>query len=260
MYFPSTSSRELCFLLARSCFLAAICIFSFQLFQPLSRAQDHSMPAGHEGMVMDDSAPGPSPAKLLADKRESEFNHHLAGFFVVLAGIFILAEGRLSARWPAVRYAWPLCFLLAGIFVFVFSDTELWPFGHQSWLYGLTNHAEVRQHKTFATILLALGVIEVLRVRGTLKAAWSAWVFPVLAIAGSIILLFHEHSGGMHGANHMEVMARIQHQHMSYLAAGLGIGVTKGLSEIKIGWQGFFARLWPCIMVVLGVLLMFYVE
>jgi putative copper resistance protein D len=260
MHFRNTHSRHLGLVFAHACLLVATCIFSFQPFQPSMHAQDHAMPAGHEGMVMDDSAPGPSPAKLLADKRESEFNHHLAGLFVVLAGIFILAEGRLSARWPAVRYAWPLCFLLAGIFVMVFSDTELWPFGPQSWLYGLTHHAEDRQHKLFAAILLTLGVIEMLRVRGTLKAAWSAWVFPVLAIAGSIILLFHEHAGGMHGANHMEVMARIQHQHMSYLAAGLGIGLTKGLSEIKTGWQGLFAKLWPSIMIVLGVLLMFYVE
>jgi copper resistance protein D len=260
MHFRNTHSRHFGLVFAHACFLVAICIFSFQPFQPLLHAQDHSMPEGHEGMVMDDSVPAHSPAKILADKRESEFNHHLAGFFVVLAGIFILAESRLSSRWPGVRYAWPMCFLLAGIFVFVFSDTELWPFGPQSWLYGLTNHAEVRQHKSFALILLVLGVIEVLRVRGTLKAAWFAWVFPVLAIAGSIILLFHEHSGGMHGANHMEVMARIQHQHMSYLAAGLGIGLTKGLSEIKTGWQGFFARLWPSIMIALGVMLMFYVE
>ena len=137
-------------------------------------------------------------------------------FFVVLAGIFILAEGRLSARWPGVRYAWPLCFLLAGIFVLVFSDTELWPFGPQSWAYGLSHHAEVRQHKSFAVILLGLGVIEVLRARGSLKAAWAGWVFPVLAIAGSVILLFHEHTGGMHGAGHMERMARIQTQHLSY--------------------------------------------
>jgi putative copper resistance protein D len=257
VHFRNNHSRHLNLIFAHACFLVAMCILSFQ---PISRAQDHSMPAGHEGMVMDDSAPDPSPAKLLADERESEFNHHLAGFFVVLAGIFILAEGRLSARWPAVRYAWPVCFLLAGLFVFVFSDTELWPFGHQSWLFGLSHHAEVRQHKSFAVILLALGVIEVLRVRGTLKAAWSAWVFPVLAIAGSLILLFHEHRGGMHGPGHMERMARIQHQHMSYLAAGLGIGLTKGLSEVKTGWQGFFAKLWPSIMIVLGVLLMFYGE
>lgn len=226
----------------------------------LLRAQDHSRHEGHEGMAMDDPASEPSPAKLFADKRESEFNHHLAGFLVMLAGVFILAERRLNARWPSIRYAWPICFLLAGIFVLVFSDSELWPFGYQSWLYGLSNHPEVRQHKSFAVILLGLGVIEFLRARGSLKAAWAGWVFPVLAIAGSIILLFHDHGGGMHGAGHMERMARIQHQHLGYTAAGFGIGVTKGLSEIKTHWQSVFEKLWPSIMIVLGVLLMFYVE
>jgi putative copper resistance protein D len=237
---------------------------------PVAFAQDHSAPPahqGHDGMEGTDMGEGhsmnvvhQSPEKLAADKRESEFNHHLAGFFVVLAGIFILAEGRLSKRWPSVRYAWPLCFLLAGIFVFIFSDTELWPFGPQSWAFGLSHHAEVRQHKSFAMILLGLGVIELLRARGTLKAAWAGWVFPVLAIAGSIILLFHDHQAGMQGEGHMERMARIQMQHHSYMAAGLGIGLTKGLSELKANWQGIFAKLWPSLMVLLGVLLMFYVE
>lgn len=235
-------------------------------FQPLLRAQDHSMPEGHEGMnmdapaVVDPMASQRTPEKLAADKRESEFNHHLAGFFLVLAGIFILAEGSLANRWPKLRYAWPLCFLLAGLFVLVFSDTELWPFGSQSWLFGLENHPEVRQHKSFAIILLALGVIEFLRASGRLRAMWAKWVFPVLTIAGSIILLFHDHRGGMHGAHHMERMARIQMQHHSYTAAGFGIGVTKGLSEIKTDWQAIFAKMWPSFMILLGVLLMFYVE
>jgi putative copper resistance protein D len=243
--------------------------------QPLLRAQDHPAQAGHQGqggmsndmpgMDMSPTAPDPmaamrTPEKLAADKRESEFNHHLAGFFVVLAGIFILAEPRLSARWPNIRYAWPVCFLLAGLFVFVFSDTELWPFGPQSWFYGLSHHMEVRQHKSFALILLAVGVVEFLRARGTLKAAWAGWIFPFVAIAGSIILLFHEHLGGMHGAGHMERMARIQTEHHSYTAAGFGIGLTKGLSEIKTNWQPVFNKLWPSIMIVLGVMLMFYVE
>src|ERR1700688_215918 len=228
---------------------------------PYSARAQHS-PDDHAGMSMPMDAPmDPAmQAKLLADKHESEFNHHLAGFFVVLAGIFILAEPRLSVRWPSVRYAWPVCFLLAGTFVLVYSDTELWPFGPQSWFYGLSHHMEVRQHKSFALILLAVGVIEFLRARGTLKAAWSGWVFPFVAIAGSIILLFHEHRGGMHGAGHMDRMARIQTEHHSYTAAGFGIGLTKGLSEIKTNWQPVFNKLWPSIMIVLGVMLMFYVE
>jgi hypothetical protein len=64
---------------------------------------------------MDEPMDPAMQAKLLSDKRESEFNHHLAGFFVVLAGLFILVESWLAVRVPAVRYVWPVCFLLAGL-------------------------------------------------------------------------------------------------------------------------------------------------
>src|SRR5216683_8214068 len=135
---------------------------------PRLAAQDHSAHAdhaGHEGMAMDaETQMAPlQQGKLLADKKESEFNHHLAGFFVILAGIFILGGGTLNRRWSFLRFAWPACFLLSGLFLLFFSDTELWPFGPKSWWYGLTHNLEDLQHKTFAVILLALGIIEVQR-------------------------------------------------------------------------------------------------
>jgi hypothetical protein len=89
---------------------------------------------------------------------------------------------------------------------------------------------------------------------------WTAWVFPALAIAGSILLLFHSHHTGMHGGNHMAIMEHIQAQHLSYAVTGLGIGLTKGLAEIRTRWQTIFAKLWPALMVVLGILLMLYTE
>ncbi|HXM13720.1 MAG TPA: hypothetical protein VN933_00680 [Candidatus Eremiobacteraceae bacterium] len=58
-------------------------------------------------------------AAALANKKESEFNHHLAGIFVILAGLFVLLEGSLPQRWPFLRYTWPLCFLLASLFLMV---------------------------------------------------------------------------------------------------------------------------------------------
>ena len=166
-------------------------------------------------------------AKVLADQNESEFNHHLAGFMVALAGIFVLFQSNLARRWPSAKYVWPACFLLAGIFLLVWSDTELWPFGHRQWLEALQHNREVLQHKTFAILLLLLGAIEFQRVRGRLLAAWSGWVFPLVAICGSILLIFHQHEGGMVGEHHMETMARIQSEHLSYMACGLGIGLNK---------------------------------
>jgi hypothetical protein len=227
------------------------------------QAQDHSaMHHDHDGMPMamdgmDDPA---RQAELLRDKKESEFNHHLAGLFVMLAGVFILFESRLRHRWPAVRYAWPLCFLLTGIFVFVFSDTELWPFGPKNWWTGVLGNLEVLQHKTFATILLGLAVIELRRASGSLRALWSAWVFPVLAVAGSTMLLFHAHDAGMHGSDAMTTMHHIQMQHFSYAAIGTGIGITKGLSDAPIRPRRIFQYLWPLLMISLGIVLMLYTE
>src|SRR5262247_2447154 len=54
--------------------------------------------SGHEGMAMpmdesmDPAAQARLQAKILADKKESEFNHHLAGVLVAVAGIFMLFQ------------------------------------------------------------------------------------------------------------------------------------------------------------------------
>jgi copper resistance protein D len=221
-----------------------------------------SVPEGHhhEAPALNEPVNSETPEKLIADKRESEFNHHLAGLFVAVGGAFILLEAVLGKRWRLAKYIWPASFLASGIFVLVWSDTELWPFGDRQWLEALQHNPEVLQHKTFAVLLLGLGSIEWLYVNQTLKAAWTRLAFPVLAIAGSILLLFHQHEGGMQGPDHMNVMARIQFQHLSYAVTGIGIGVAKGAAELRMRGRKIFARLWPTLMVMLGILLMFYRE
>jgi hypothetical protein len=248
--------------------LVLIFVLFLSIFQPTAWPQQHDSGDMQDmpGMQMHDHGANAAPetpqqtAKRLADKKESESNHHLAGFLVLLAGVFILAQGSLAARWPGVRFVWPSCFLLAGVFLLLFSDTEMWPFGRQSPWFAITNDAEVLQHKTFSVILLALGYIELQRVRGRFKSPWLAWVFPVVGIAGSILLLFHQHHGGMHGPGHMAVMQRIQTQHIAYAATGVGIAVSKGLADTNSPARQFFSKLFPVLMMVLGILLMFYVE
>jgi len=256
-------------LIALSRHATAAAIFALLLgsnAQP-TLAQDHSMDsdqAGHEAMsmAMDEHAQMDASdlSKLLADKKESEFNHHLAGILIILAGLFILAQGKLPQRWSLLRFASPSCFLLSGLFLLVFSDTELWPFGPQSWWYGLTHNPEDVQHKAFALILLALGIIEVQRARGILKSVWVGWLFPALACCGSVLLLFHEHHSGMHGAAHMTTMARIKAEHLNFAVTGFGIGIFRGLSEVPTRWRVAAAKLWPLLMIALGVLLVLYRE
>jgi copper resistance protein D len=227
----------------------------------LARAvQEHHHHEDMSAESMSNTLTAAEDLKVQADKKESEFNHHLAGFFVVLGGAFMALQGLLTNRWPLSRHVWPASFFLSGIFVLVWSDTELWPFGRRQWLEALQNNQEVLQHKVFAVLLLGLGIIEYFRVKGTLSAAWSKLLFPALTVGGSILLLFHQHEGGMHGTNHMEVMARIQSEHLSYATVGMGIGLAKGLAEIKTRGQRVFSALWPLLMVGLGILLMFYRE
>jgi copper resistance protein D len=246
--------------------IALVVVLFLFYFQPAAWSQERDtgdmkdMP----GMQMDDhGAAAESPKQIatrIADKRESEFSHHLAGFLILLAGVFILAQSRLAARWPGVRFVWPSCFLLAGLFLLLFSDTEMWPVGPQTPWFAITHNAEDLQHKTFSAILLVLGYIELQRARGRFKSPWFAWFFPVLGVGGAILLLFHQHEASMSGPSHMAVMGHIQNQHRAFAATGAGIAVSKGLSDMNLASRWFFSKLFPLLMIALGLLLMLYAE
>src|ERR1700757_4382118 len=65
----------------------------------------HAAHHEHELMSMPMAELTPArQAKLLADKSEREFNHHLAGFFLVLAGDFILLQSPRMERWRSLKY------------------------------------------------------------------------------------------------------------------------------------------------------------
>jgi len=227
---------------------------------------DMSNMDGMAGMNHGDMAPSLPQEQAVpattatATTQGSEFNHHLAGFILFLAGVILLAEERLARLWPPSRYFWPICFLAAGLFVLIFSDSEIWPLGPQTPWYALSHSVEDLQHKSFAIILLGLGYVELQRARGRFKGLWSALFFPIVAIAGAILLLFHVHGGDMSGPNAMATMEHIESQHRWFAAAGLGIAITKGLAEIPQKWQLAFQTVWPALLTVLGVLLMVYTE
>src|SRR5581483_4002760 len=86
MAFKSFSATFRQSILAAGALTLAFCMI---LLAPATRSQQQPMDMdhqGHEGMSMpmdqpaDAAAQARLQAKLLADKRESEFNHHLAGF------------------------------------------------------------------------------------------------------------------------------------------------------------------------------------
>lgn len=240
----------------------------FLLFAVPARSEQHDMHThGTPGVSHGDTdAPrvaensAVTEAERLAWKHESELVHHLAGLLVLLAGILLLGQDRLAKRWSSVRYAWPICFLAAGLFLLVFSDTEIWPFGPQTPWYAITHNTEVLQHKVFAFILLAIGYAEYQRAQGRYKAAWTGWLFPIAAMAGAILLLFHVHSDDMGAPHAMETMEHIQRQHRWFASVGFGIALAKGLAETTSKRKQILKNAWPSLLIVLGVLLMLYTE
>jgi hypothetical protein len=139
------------------------------------------------------------------NKGPSELNHHIAGWALIGIGLLQLVA-LLSPGLKVHRYIWPALFLSAGLFLALWSDGEIWPRGNLNWAWLLHHDAEARQHKIYAALLIAIGMIEYLRVRGSLPRFWKTWAFPVLAVIGACLLLLHDHTGGS-GAHSAEAQA-----------------------------------------------------
>jgi len=127
------------------------------------------------------------------DKPSSERNHHIAGLFLIAIGLCsILSKQERSLAW--LRRVPPILFIAAGLFLAAWSDSEIWPRGNLSWTWLLRHDAEARQHKIYALLLIALGLIEYAQTSPALRRRWLAFVFTVLCILGGISLFFHQHS------------------------------------------------------------------
>jgi hypothetical protein len=139
------------------------------------------------------------------NKGPSEFNHQMAGWALIGVGIVALMN-YLSPRVKPLSYIWPALFVLAGLFLALWSDGEIWPRGNLSWSWLLQHDAEARQHKIYSLLLIAIGAVEYFRIRGSLPRLWKTLAFPLLAVTGASLLLIHDHSAGS-GARSPEAQA-----------------------------------------------------
>ena len=158
--------------------------------------------------LLADSTQTSSPVATRAvdpNKGPSELNHHVAGWALIGVGLLVLTSF-LSPRPERHRFLWPALFVLAGFYLALWSDGEIWPRGNLNWLWLLHHDAEARQHKIYAILLVAIGAIEYIRLRGSLPRFWKTWAFPLLALIGAGMLLFHDHTGGS-GARSPEAQA-----------------------------------------------------
>jgi len=93
------------------------------------------------------------------NKPASELNHHLVGFALIAIGTLAIG-GQSSRQFRFLQSVWPFLFVLAGLFLLAWSDKEIWPRGNLNWMWLVHHDAEARQHKIYAILLLAIGVIE----------------------------------------------------------------------------------------------------
>jgi putative copper resistance protein D len=189
----------------------------------------------------------------------SEFNHHLAGLFVLLIG---LSELRQAMRWPSrawTRFPLPAAMFLAGGFLLIWSDHDAWPVGSLSFSETFWGQdPEILQHKIYGLLCLFVGAVELLKRTGYLgHAAWTM-PLPMFAIVGGMMLFGHSH--GNYPAAHK---IALHHAIMGTLA------ITAGSSRLLSGWQAklhsqeersFWELLWAALILVIGLQLLVYAE
>lgn len=203
------------------------------------------------------------------DKAFSEFNHHIAGYFLLAVGISAFL-GNASPKLAFMKKIWPFFFVLPGLYLALMSDPDVWPMGQQSWLQAFQSNPEAAQHKTYAALLLAIGILEFQRSRGKLRPFVATWSFPLLALFGAVLLFFHQHGSahahsmpGMDHKTHMimtESMLRVKQEHLWFSIVGFGIILFKFVSDGRYWKKSFVPLLWPACISILGVLLILYRE
>ncbi len=186
------------------------------------------------------------------DQAYSELNHQIAGVFVFLAGGFALLAASGNPRFSWTQYSWPLFFFLMGLFLFVRHDPESWPWGPLPLLEAMRD-PQVLQHSLFTVIVLAIGVVEWLRCRGTLTHPGWGLIFPILAVSAAAMLFLHKHGDGPSAD-------KIYRHHVIMAVAGILAMVAKVLADAKLLPAKVGGYAWSALMMFIGIMLLIYTE
>lgn len=182
----------------------------------------------------------------------SEFNHHLAGIFVILIALGEWRATSFMRLAAASRLLLPVSMGAAGLFLLVWSDHEGWPIGTMPFTQTfVTGEWETVQHKWFGICLLAIGTVEWFRRAGRLTHAWAKFPLPALAILGGLSLFLHSH--GVHPAAHT---IGIHHAAMGAMAITAGSSKILANGDTGSRWD----KAWALIVLLIGLQLLLYSE
>jgi putative copper resistance protein D len=185
------------------------------------------------------------------DRAWSEYNHHMAGLFVLAMGLLALLQ-RLGLGWA--RH-WPLIFLAMAGFMLLRNDPGSWPLGPEGFWAGMA-YPEVVQHRLFVLLVVGFGVFEWMVRTGRFPSPRSALVFPILCVVGGGLLLTHSHAAINLKA---EYLMEVTHAPLGLIA--MFVGWNRWLELRLAGTRHRVAgRLWACGLAAVGVLLLLYRE
>lgn len=184
------------------------------------------------------------------DKVQSNFKHNVSGLLVLIIGTCAVLD-----RTGKVRLArhWPLLFLLLALFIPLY--TEPTGFSNEGFWETLVIPEEL-QHRLAALLVMGLGLFE-WRVRvGRLGHTRWCFVFPLLCLTGSALLLTHSHTVF---ALKSAFLIEISHNAIGILAVGVGVGrwLELRLPKPTNRLPGF---LWTACVILVGLVLFFYRE
>jgi len=186
--------------------------------------------------------------------RYSEFNHQVSGMMVLAIGLLAMSMEIGLARRPdlhAMQWLWPAGWLLLGAFLFIRNDPDNWPWGPIGLMDTLLD-PETLQHQVFTLVVMAIGVIEGLRTGRRLNGRGWGLLFPLLGIGSGVVL-------GLHAQVHV-LSPHVYLQHTALALVAILVGVSKLLRE-RGKMPGFYGSLlWPALLMLLGMQLLFYTE
>ncbi|MBI3637475.1 MAG: hypothetical protein HY216_14880 [Candidatus Rokubacteria bacterium] len=186
----------------------------------------------------------------------SNFNHNVSGWVVSFMGLAMIVPVLWGERRQRSRLdvLWALLALGLAGFILYRSDPTAWPYGVRS-LAETLGDRETVEHKLSGLIILAMGTVEWLRLRGTLSHwAWGL-IFPWLAITGGTILLFH-----LHPVSNFNYLGRNNLPHITEGITAILAGATYLLGTWGIMTQRWWRAVPAVFVILVGVELILYLE
>jgi putative copper resistance protein D len=188
----------------------------------------------------------------------SEFNHHLAGLFVLLIGCAELSQALHLPSLLWARLLLPAAMLFGSVILLIWSDHEAWPIGSLSFAQTFSGHdPEIIQHKIYGVLLFLVGTVEALRRTGRISdGLWSA-PLPLFAVIGGLMLFGHSH--GVHPSAEKIAMHHVMMGMMAATAGSfklLSDWIRSPLHVLSPALEWF----WAGLILLIGMQLLMYSE